>query len=99
MGWHLNGKVAAVLGSHSHVQTADEEILSEGTAFITDTGMTGPYHSIIGMKIEGPLRKFRTGIRSPYEAATEGVRFCAVMVDVEESNGKAKSIQRIQERL
>ncbi len=99
MGWHLNGKVAAVLGSHTHVQTADEEILPQGTAYITDTGMTGPYASVIGMKIEGPLRKFRTGIRTPYEPAMGDVRFCAALVDVEESNGKAKSIQRIQEKI
>ncbi len=99
MGWHLNGKVAAVLGSHTHVQTADEEVLPQGTAYITDTGMTGPYRSVIGMKVEGPLKKFRTGIRSPYEPATEDVKFCAVLVDVEESSGKANSILRIQERV
>lgn len=98
MGWHLDGRVAAVLGSHTHVQTADEEILPQGTAYITDAGMTGPYRSVIGMKVEGPLKKFRTGIRSPYEPGTEDVRFCAVIVDVQENTGKATAIQRIQER-
>lgn len=99
MGWHLDGKVAAVLGSHTHVQTADEEILPQGTAYITDAGMTGPYRSIIGMKVEAPLRKFRTGLRSPYEPGTEDVRFCAVLVDAQENTGKAASIQRIQEKI
>lgn len=99
MGWYLDGKVSAVLGSHSHVQTADEEVLPQGTAYITDTGMTGPYRSVIGMKMEAPIRKFRTGIRTPYEPATEDVRFCAAIIEVEESNGKASTIQRIQERL
>ncbi len=99
MGWYLDGKVSAVLGSHTHVQTADEEVLPHGTAYITDAGMTGPYASVIGMKIEGPLKKFRTGIRTPYEPSTEDVRFCAVIVEVEENTGKARSIQRIQERL
>lgn len=99
MGWHLDGKVAAVLGSHTHVQTADEEILPKGTAYITDTGMTGPYRSVIGMKVEGPLKKFRTGIRTPYEPSIEDVRFCAVLLEVEENTGRARNIQRIQEKL
>ncbi len=98
MGWHLDGRVAAVLGSHTHVQTADEEILPNGTAYITDAGMTGPYRSVIGMKVEGPLKKFRTGMRSPYEPGTEDVRFCAVLIEVQENTGKSTSIQRIQER-
>jgi 2',3'-cyclic-nucleotide 2'-phosphodiesterase len=96
MGWYLDGRVAAVLGSHTHVQTADEEILPKGTAFITDVGMTGPYRSIIGMKIDIALKKFRTGIRSRWEPASEDVRFCGAIVEIEESNGLARKIERIQ---
>jgi len=98
MGWHLDGQVSAVVGSHRHVQTADEEILPQGTAYITDAGMTGPYHSIIGMRVEGPLQKFKTGIKPPYHAATEGGRFCGVLIELDSHTGKAKSIERIQER-
>lgn len=99
MGWHLDGQVAAVLGSHTHVQTADEEILPEGTAYITDAGMTGPYRSIIGMKIEPVLNKFRSGIRTRFEPASEDIRLCGVLVEIEESNGRAKRIERILERI
>lgn len=99
MGWHLDGRVAAVLGSHSHVPTADEEILPQGTAYLTDAGMTGPYRSVIGMKIPQVLKKFRTGLKSRYEPATDDVRFCAALVEIEESNGKARRIERIQLRL
>ncbi len=96
MGWYLDGRVAAVLGSHTHVQTADEEILPKGTAFISDAGMTGPYRSIIGMQIEPALRKFVTGIKSRFEPATQDIRFCAVLVEIEESTGLARKIERIQ---
>jgi len=99
MGWHLDGRVAAVLGSHTHCPTADEEIMPEGTAYLTDAGMTGPYRSVIGMRIPQVLKKFRTGLKSRYEPASDDVRFCAAMVDVEESTGKAKRIERIQIRL
>ncbi len=99
MGWHLDGKVAAVLGSHTHVQTADEEIMPESTAYLTDAGMTGPYRSVIGMKIPAVLRKFRTGMRTKYEPAEDDVRFCAAMVEIEESTGLARRIERIQIRL
>ncbi|MBF0493148.1 MAG: YmdB family metallophosphoesterase [Deltaproteobacteria bacterium] len=99
MGWHLEGRVAAVLGTHMHVQTADEEILPGGTAYITDVGMTGPYRSVIGMSVEGVLKKFRTGMKQRYIPASEDVRFCALLLEVEENTGKATSIQRIQERM
>ena len=99
MGWYLDGRVAAVLGSHTHVQTADEEILPKGTAYLTDAGMTGPYRSIIGMKIDNVLRKFQTGIKSRFEPAEGDVRFCGALVEIEESNGLARKIERIQIRL
>lgn len=99
MGWHLDGRVAAVIGSHTHVQTADEEIMPRGTAFLTDAGMTGPYRSIIGMRIDNVLRKFQTGIKSRFEPAEGDVRFCGALVEIEESNGLARKIERIQIRL
>jgi metallophosphoesterase (TIGR00282 family) len=99
MGWHLDGRVAAVLGSHTHVQTADEEVLPKGTAYLTDAGMTGPYRSVIGMKIPPVLKKFRTGIKTRYEPAEEDVRFCAALVEIEESSGLARKIERIQIKL
>lgn len=99
MGWHLDGRVAAVIGSHTHVQTADEEIMPRGTAFLTDAGMTGPYRSIIGMRIDNVLRKFQTGIKSRFEPADGDVRFCGALVEIEESNGLARKIERIQIRL
>lgn len=99
MGWHLDGRVAAVIGSHTHVQTADEEIMPRGTAFLTDAGMTGPYRSIIGMRIDNVLRKFQTGIKSRFEPAEGDVRFCGALVEIEESNGLARKIERVQIRL
>ncbi|HKX12124.1 MAG TPA: TIGR00282 family metallophosphoesterase [bacterium] len=99
MGWHLDGRVAAVLGSHTHVQTADEEIMPKGTAFLTDAGMTGPYRSIIGMKLDNVLRKFQTGIKSRFEPAEGDVRFCGAIVEIEESSGLARKIERVQIRL
>jgi len=99
MGWHLDGRVAAVLGSHTHVQTADEEVMPKGTAFLTDAGMTGPYRSVIGMRIPQVLRKMRLGIKSRFEPASEDVRFCAALVEIEESTGLARKIERVQIRL
>lgn len=99
MGWHLDGKVAAVLGSHTHVQTADEEILPGGTAYLSDVGMTGPYRSIIGIELGSALQKFLTGVKVPFEPATEDVRFCGALVEIEESTGLAQKIERICEPL
>lgn len=99
MGWHLDGKVGAVLGSHTHVQTADEELLPQGTAYLTDAGMTGPYRSVIGMGVEPVLEKFRTGIRSRFKPAAKDIRLCGAIVDLEESTGLATNIERICERL
>lgn len=99
MGWHLDGRVAAVIGSHTHVQTADEEIMPRGTAFLTDAGMTGPYRSVIGMRIDNVLRKFQTGIKSRFDPAEGDVRFCGALVEIEESTGLARKIERVQIRL
>jgi hypothetical protein len=92
---YLDGKVSAVLGTHTHVQTADERILPGGTAFITDVGMTGPHDSIIGMKPEQVLTRFITGIPSRFEVADSNLRINAVFLEIDDHTGKALSIERI----
>lgn len=96
---YLDGKVSAVLGTHTHVQTADERILSSSTAFITDVGMTGPEDSAIGMKTETVLKRYIYQTHSRFEPATKGPMFNAVVVDVDDSTGKANSISRIFKRV
>jgi 2',3'-cyclic-nucleotide 2'-phosphodiesterase len=95
MGWHLDGKVTAVVGTHTHVQTADERLLLKGTAFLTDVGMTGPHDSIIGVEIEPALARFLTGLPARFETATANPRLNAVIVDADEATGKAKDIERL----
>jgi hypothetical protein len=95
MGLYLDGKVSAVLGTHTHVQTADERILRGGTAYITDVGMTGPHGGVIGMKSKQVLTRFVTGIPSRYEVAENDLIFNGVMLEVDDQTGKALSIERI----
>jgi metallophosphoesterase (TIGR00282 family) len=95
MGWHLDGKVAAVIGTHTHVQTADERILPKGTAYLTDVGMTGPHDSIIGVDIEPALSRFLTGLPSRFETATANPRLHAVLIDADEKTGLATDIERL----
>ena len=97
MGWYLDGKVSAVVGTHTHIQTADERILPKGTAYLTDLGMTGPYDSVIGRKVEPVLEKFLTGMPNRYDVAEGNVKLCGTIVEVDPSTGKAISIERIQE--
>ncbi len=99
LGWYLDGKVSAVLGTHTHIQTADEKILPQGTAYITDVGMAGPYDSVIGRKVDDVLTRFLTAIPVRFEVAEENIQLHAVVLDIDEKNGKARSIKRIQERL
>ncbi len=96
MGWFLNGKVSAVLGTHTHVQTSDERILDEGTAYITDVGMTGPLASVIGIRKEIALERFLTQIPWKFDVATEAIELQGVIVDVDAKTGKSESIQRIR---
>jgi 2',3'-cyclic-nucleotide 2'-phosphodiesterase len=96
MGWHVNGHCSLVFGTHTHVQTADERILSGGTAFITDAGLTGPLDSVIGMKKELALERFLTGMPTRLEVAKKDVKLQGVLVDVDETDGRATAIQRIQ---
>jgi len=95
MGWHLDGKVTAVLGTHTHVQTADERILPKGTAYITDAGMTGPHDSIIGMDIEPSLGRFLNAMPSRFEPATGNPRLNGVVLEADEETGRAIRIMRI----
>lgn len=96
---YFDGNVSAVVGTHTHVQTADERILPGGTAFITDTGMTGPEMSAIGMKLEIVLAKYLSQGNSPFEPGTKGPMINAVVIDVDESSGKANNIYRILKRV
>ncbi|MEW6459061.1 MAG: TIGR00282 family metallophosphoesterase [Bacillota bacterium] len=96
MGWYLDGKVSAVCGTHTHVQTADERILPRGTAYISDVGMTGPRDSIIGVKVETVLEKFLTQMPRQFQVAGGPYQFNAVLVTVDPDSGKALNISRIQ---
>jgi hypothetical protein len=98
MGWHLDGRVTAVVGTHTHVQTADETVLPGGTAYITDLGMTGAYDSVIGIDKGLALRKFLTGMPVRFTTAKRDPRLCGVLLDVDEATGRARAIERFQIR-
>jgi metallophosphoesterase (TIGR00282 family) len=95
LGWYLDGRVTAVVGTHTHVPTADERVLPNGTAYITDVGMTGPYDGVIGVKKELVVGKFLNGMPVRFEAATGDPKLCAVVIDGDEATGKARGIQRL----
>ena len=95
MGWHLDGRVSAVYGTHTHVQTADERILHSGTAYITDLGMTGSYGGVIGMKKGDIISRFMSPIHRKPDHSKSEVRICGAVVDVDEETGRARSIERI----
>jgi len=95
MGWFLNGKVSLVYGTHTHVQTADEEILSRGTAYITDLGMTGPHESVLGRNIEPVLKSLTNQMPYPYSIANQDIRLNGIIVTVDSHTGHALDIKRI----
>src|SRR5205823_7870645 len=95
MGWHLDGKVTAVVGTHTHVQTADERILPKGTAYLTDVGMTGPHDSVIGVEIEPALNRFLNALPSRFETATGNPRLNAAVIEADEQTGRATDIERL----
>jgi len=95
MGWHLDGRVTAVLGTHTHIPTADERVLPGGTAYQTDVGMSGPYDSVIGVEKELVLHRFLTGMPGKFEAAKGNPKMCATLVSCDPATGRATAIQRI----
>lgn len=95
-GWYVDGKVSAVVGTHTHVQTADERILPEGTAYITDVGMTGPYDGILGVERDAVLKRFTTSLPVRFEITKKGTsQLNAVLITINDNTGKSESIQRI----
>ena len=97
-GWHCDGRVSVVVGTHTHVPTADEQVLPGGTAYITDAGMCGPQHSVIGMDVETVLAKFVTQMPHRFKVAEGKAMVCGIIADVDEATGKARSIERILRR-
>src|SRR3954447_12130939 len=95
LGWHLDGRVTAVVGTHTHVPTADERVLPGGTAYISDVGMTGPRGGVIGVKKDLVIGRFLNNMPVRFEPATDDARLCAVIVEADDATGKAKSISRI----
>jgi 2',3'-cyclic-nucleotide 2'-phosphodiesterase len=96
MGWHFDGRATLVVGTHTHVQTADERILPNGTAFLTDAGMTGPYDSVIGVKKEIIVEKFLTKRGRRFEPARGDPWLCGVIVESDDATGRALSIERVR---
>lgn len=97
MAWYLDGRVSCVVGTHTHVQSADEEILPRGTAFITDLGMTGPHHSVIGLDIETALKRFLSdGQYKGFKVAEKGIRLEGLLVDIDEGTGRTRRVKRIR---
>jgi metallophosphoesterase (TIGR00282 family) len=96
IGWQFNGRVAAVVGTHTHVPTADARILSEGTAYITDLGMCGPQESILGREIDKVLTHMLTAMPAPFDVAEGDPRVCGVMIEINEKTGRATAIERIE---
>ena len=95
MGWHLDGRVTAVVGTHTHVQTADERVLPKGTAYLTDVGMTGPHDSVIGVEIEPALGRFLNALPARFETATGNPRLNAAVIDTDPATGLATDIERL----
>jgi metallophosphoesterase (TIGR00282 family) len=99
MGHYLDGRVSAVLGSHTHIQTADGRILNGGTAYITDVGMCGPWDSVIGLRKDFAIERFLSQRPSPFEVATGEVHLQGAVVEIDDASGRALRIERVQERL
>ncbi|UCF35293.1 MAG: TIGR00282 family metallophosphoesterase [Acidobacteriota bacterium] len=93
-GWHVDGRVSAVVGTHTHVPTADCRVLPGGTAYVTDVGMTGSYESVIGMRVKESLQRFLTGLNARFEPATDSPKFCSVIIEIDDASGQALSIRR-----
>ena len=96
MGWYLDGRASAVVGTHTHVPTADERVLPQGTAHISDVGMTGCYNSVIGMEKAGVLKRFVERVPARFEVASGPASVCGVILDIDETTGKSRSIARVR---
>jgi metallophosphoesterase (TIGR00282 family) len=96
MGRFLDGQVSAVLGTHTHVQTADEQVLPKGTAYISDVGMCGPHDSVLGRDVDAVIRRFVSGMPQKLEVAAGKIELCAVLIDINEDSGHARSIERLR---
>jgi calcineurin-like phosphoesterase len=96
LGRYLDGRCSAVVGTHTHVPTADEQVLPGGTAYISDVGMTGPTESIIGVEIERAVNRFLTGIPNPYKVAAGPNALQGVVIEVDEATGRSRSIERVR---
>ncbi len=96
MGWYLDGRVSAVIGTHTHVQTSDERILPGGTAYITDAGMTGPTLSVIGMDKDIILKKFLTQVPQRFQVARDGIELQGVLLEVDSKTGRSIGIERVR---
>jgi metallophosphoesterase (TIGR00282 family) len=96
LGWHLDGRVSAVVGTHTHVPTADERVLPRGTAYITDVGMTGTYDSVIGLDTGKALKRFRHKLPQRFDPAEGPATLCGVVIDIDEASGRSRSIQRLR---
>lgn len=99
IGQYIDGQISAVFGTHTHIQTADERILSRGTAYITDLGMTGPYDSVIGQNKESIINRFLSSMPIRFNVASEDVKLCGIVIDVDEKTGRARQITRLQRPL
>lgn len=95
LGWYLDGRVSAVVGTHTHVQTADERILPGGTAYLTDAGMTGAFDSVIGVRKDEPIEKFLTQVPVKFEIAKNNLRLNGIVVMVDEDTGRAVGVERV----
>ena len=95
LGWYLDGKVSAVLGTHTHVPTADERLLHQGTAYQTDVGMSGPFDSVIGVETEMVVHRFLTGMPGKFEAAKANPKMCATLIECDGATGRARGIRRL----
>jgi 2',3'-cyclic-nucleotide 2'-phosphodiesterase len=98
LGWYLDGRATAVLGTHTHIPTADETVLPGGTAYLTDLGMTGPFNSVIGIEKQAVIKKFLDQMPARFEVASGDVRLCGVLIEADETTGRAISIRRIVRR-
>jgi metallophosphoesterase (TIGR00282 family) len=98
MGWYLDGRASAVVGTHTHVQTADERILPDGTAYLTDIGMTGSYAGVIGMDRKDVIARFTSVTTRRAEHSTGEVKICAALIDIDETTGRAREISRLSLR-